>query len=136
MASDSDDLPTPEQVAAYLAANGWGGPTSVAADAGAWLVWGGGARQVWLPANQLADYPRRMREALETVAAFEGRPTPAEQVRRDILEQHRLDCDCGSPAGWHVSHGEAVRDECPGISGVTDSATTADRGRQGVSDGR
>ena len=95
----SDDMPTPEQVAAYLEARGWASRPD-----GEWLVWVRAGDRVRL----LPGHRGNMRLLLSDLSTIEGRPSPAEQVRRDLVQVDapKLDDD---PCGC-CGHARAVHD--------------------------
>lgn len=104
---------TPGQVHTYLIARGW---VRLADEAMVspelWAGYERGDAWVSIPRRtDLADYGRRLAEALETVASVEGRPTPAEQVALDVVSWALPCATCGAP-GTGRANGRVECDAC------------------------
>lgn len=110
---DPTDLPTLEQVAAYLKARGWAVHPASGTDPRGMLVWQKGDHMVRLVPSRMGGaqhHPGSIRWALVAIAQIEGRPTPAEQVRRDMVGGDPAAAAAASAMdAWRRD--DAVRDE-------------------------
>lgn len=79
----SDDLPTPEQFAAYVEARGWVRAADVPGSVFNYWEHDGHDMLIGYPLD--VRYRRGALSNLEILGIVEGRPTPAEQVRRDMV---------------------------------------------------
>lgn len=144
----SDDLPTPEQVAAYLEARGWTVHPASGTDPRGMLVWQKGDHVLRLVPSRLngaSHHPGSIRWVLVALGQLELRPTPAEQVRRDMVAPaDLLQANGGTCRQRHPRGSEAGTCRCVGptdcpwrrsrASGGTAFSSAADRMQKGVRD--